>query len=216
MSAQEITSSTNTNLGAAPDGLRWQIRLLGGLQARCGSRDIHHFPSRAVALLLARLASAPERVQPREELIDLLWPGVDLGVGRNRLRQVLSTLKRLLEGDAAGASPVLQADRMNVRVVAGALDSDVQQLERHWRQGDIAAAQALARGEFLPGHYDQWVLDERSRLAALCERIEQNWVPGVARRDLMPLAVMPQSVTPHAEVYRSPPPHPSRRPRPPA
>jgi DNA-binding SARP family transcriptional activator len=48
-------------------------------------------------MLLARLALQPQRRHSREELIELLWPGVDADVGRNRLRQVLSTLRRLLE-----------------------------------------------------------------------------------------------------------------------
>ena len=75
----------------------WQIQLLGGLRATRGNSVIAQFPSRPIAMLLARLALEPQRRHAREELIDLLWPDVDLDVGRNRLRQVLSTLRRLLE-----------------------------------------------------------------------------------------------------------------------
>src|SRR5437773_9935911 len=75
----------------------WQIQLLGGLRAARGNSVIAQFPSRPTAMLLARLALEPQRRHSREELIELLWPGVELDVGRNRLRQVLSTLRRLLE-----------------------------------------------------------------------------------------------------------------------
>jgi DNA-binding SARP family transcriptional activator len=76
---------------AAP--ARWHVALLGGLRLSCTSQELTHLPSRAVTALLARLALDPGRAHPREELMELLWPGVALGVGRNRLRQALSTLK---------------------------------------------------------------------------------------------------------------------------
>ena len=41
----------------------------------------------------------------REELIDLVWPGVALDVGRNRLRQALFTLRQWLEPPGASGSP---------------------------------------------------------------------------------------------------------------
>lgn len=59
------------------------------------------WPSRAVVTLLARLALAPSRAHPREELVNLLWSDVALAVGRNRLRQALSTRKAQLEPPGA-------------------------------------------------------------------------------------------------------------------
>ena len=136
-----------------------------------GGQRIDHFPSRAVAVLLARLALAPDRAHAREELVELLWPGVAPDVGRNRLRQTLSTLKSLLEpsGDAAGA--VLRADRLHVRVLPGALDCDARRFEALARAGQAAAARALYGGDLMPGFYDDWVVDERRRLAALQEQL---------------------------------------------
>lgn len=52
--------------------VRWQVRLLGAVEAFDGVQRIERFPSRAVAALLARLALAPERAHPREELVELL------------------------------------------------------------------------------------------------------------------------------------------------
>lgn len=146
----------------------WQVALLGGLELRSGTLSITRLPSRAVTALLARLALAPQRAHGREELIELLWPGVATAAGRNRLRQALSTLKTILE--PAGREPrrpVLLADRTSVRVVPGALACDGPQFERAVRAGDLATARALYRGELLPGFYDEWIDDERVRLAAL-------------------------------------------------
>jgi len=150
----------------------WRVELLGGLRLSDGEQHLVRLPSRAITSLLARLAMAPQRAHGREELIELLWPGVALEVGRNRLRQALSTLKSILEPPSrVPAQPVLQADRTQVRVIEGALDCDICEYERAVRAGHVAAARALYRGELLPGFFDEWIDDERVRLAALHDRL---------------------------------------------
>ena len=150
----------------------WRVELLGGLRLSDGTQHLTRLPSRAITGLLARLALAPERAHGREELIELLWPGVDLEVGRNRLRQALSTLKSILEpASRVPAQAVLQADRTQVRVVSGALACDVIEFERAARGGHAAAARDMYRGELLPGFYDEWIDDERLRLAGLHDRL---------------------------------------------
>lgn len=152
--------------------VRWRIRLLGGLELDDGTQRLTRLPSRAVAALLARLALAPDRAHAREELIELLWPGVELPTGRNRLRQALSTLKSILEpAGSAATQPVLQADRLQVRVVPGAIVCDAVRFERDLRAGRVDAARAAYRGELLPGFYDEWIDEERQRLAALHDRL---------------------------------------------
>jgi len=150
----------------------WSVGLLGGLDLSDGSQHLTRLPSRAVTALLARLALAPERAHAREELIELLWPGVALGVGRNRLRQALSTLKGVLEpAGRVPPQPVLLADRVSVRVAPGGLGCDALRFERLARAGRHTAARALYRGELLPGFYDDWIDEERLRLAALHDRL---------------------------------------------
>ncbi|HNT37987.1 MAG TPA: hypothetical protein PKO45_02590 [Rubrivivax sp.] len=146
----------------------WQLRLLGAVSARCGEVEIQRWPSRAATLLLARLALAPDESQPREALIEQLWPGVAAGVGRNRLRQVLSTLRGLLEPE--GMPAVLLADRHYIRLIPGRLQSDVQRVQQALREGDTAAARASCGGELLPGFYEDWVLETRRWLAEQLER----------------------------------------------
>ena len=150
---------------------RWQVRLLGAVEVSNGHQVIDRFPSRAVAALLARLALASDQLHAREELVELLWPGVDLAVGRNRLRQALSALKSLLEPAGVPGQTVLQADRVGVRVVAGALACDVQRFERLARAGQRDAAAALYRGPLMPGYFDEWIHEERLRLSALHDRL---------------------------------------------
>ena len=139
-----------------------RLRLLGGFEIeRAGRVELSRLPSRAATLLLARLALHPRRQHPREELVELLWPGVELDVGRNRLRQTLSTLRALLETDE---SPLFNADRQQISLLPGALTSDAQ---------DFEATRAADHygGELLPGHFDDWVVQERHRLAALAEAL---------------------------------------------
>ncbi|MFY9514519.1 MAG: hypothetical protein WAQ05_26430, partial [Rubrivivax sp.] len=157
---------------ASPGGWAWRLQLLGGLQAGNGRQQITRLPSRAVAALLARLALWPERTHAREELVELLWPGVELAVGRNRLRQALSTLKSLL--DSPDQPPVLLADRLGVRVAPGALHCDVHDFESACRAGRYDEAAACYRGELLPGFYDTWIDEERLRLAALADHATQR------------------------------------------
>ena len=156
-----------------PPGAVWRVQLLGGLRAQRGDVVLTNFSSRSVGTLLARLALYPQRSHAREELIDLVWPGVALAVGRNRLRQALFTLRQWLEPlGAAGlpSAPVLVADRLSLRVVPGAIDCDVLRFEHSVRNSQHAQAVALYAGELLPGFYDDWVQAERSRLAALFDR----------------------------------------------
>ncbi len=152
-------------------GGHWQLRLLGAMEARNGEVLVTRFVSRPTAALLARLALWPQRMHPREELIDLLWPDAALDVGRNRLRQSLAALKRVLEPPGYEGPAVLLADRHALRINPQVLSCDVTAFERCAQQGRADEARALYQGELLPGFYDEWVLQERTRLAALAERL---------------------------------------------
>ncbi len=150
-------------------GAHWQLTLLGAVRAESRSMAVTRWPSRAAAALLARLALAPQRDHAREELVELLWPGVAPDVGRPRLRQVLSTLRALLETADTARDGVIVADRQSLRLVPGALGCDVLQFERFVQAGDAAAAREVYSGDFMPGHYDDWIVAERHRLSALAE-----------------------------------------------
>ncbi|MBX3635570.1 MAG: hypothetical protein KF683_09330 [Rubrivivax sp.] len=157
---------------SAAEAAVWHVRLLGGFEIDDGRHRLTRLRSRAAMALLARVASAPSRDHPREELAALLWPEADAETGRGRLRQTLSLLRAVLE--PPGGPPVLQADRRVVRAVAGALWCDAQAFEQALRDGQRELAQALYVGDLLPGFYDEWVVDERHRLLALAERLGER------------------------------------------
>ena len=175
---------------------RWHVGLLGGLCLSDGPQRITRLPSRAITALLARLALAPQRAHAREELIELLWPGVALDIGRNRLRQALSSLKSLLEPSGpVAAQLVLVADRSFVRVVPGSLACDAVQFEQHVRAGQVEAARSLYLGELLPGFYDEWIDEERLRLSALHDRLTLMTEPRPESRIDRPLHASPVPTT---------------------
>ena len=180
---------------------RWHLRLLGNLALENSQRHITHLPSRAATALLARLALWPDRAHAREELIELLWPGVALAVGRNRLRQTLSTLKSVLEpAHVHPPQPVLQADRLHLRLVAGSLSCDATQFERELRSGQHQAARDLYGGELLPGFYEDWIDEERLRLVALYERLGAANEPASAQ-----VSADSRSATPMSGPITTPP-----------
>lgn len=183
-----MTTSIRVHRSVGDPGAAWSIRLLGAIEARSPEGRVARLPSRAATLMLARLAMAPGRLHPREELVEMLWPGVAHDTGRNRLRQVLSTLKSQLEAGRDG--PVILADRLGLRLAPGALACDVAEFERHLRAGDWDRAEAAYGGELLPGFYDEWVIEERRRLAALAERLHTMPRVPPARRPVAP-AVSP-------------------------
>lgn len=162
----------------------WQIELLGGLRAWRGEQILSHFQTQKTAALLAYLARYSSERHLRERLIDLLWPDAESQAGRNRLSQALSWLRPHLETAPDQHGDVLLADRYHiglnpVRIVTdvGRFEAAVQAVEQAPTAEQVAALQhavVLGEGEFLPGYYDDWILEERSRLQRL-------WI-GVARR----------------------------------
>ena len=210
-----FTESPPESLAPSPPASApWQVQLLGGLQARHGDVLLSHFGNRSVAALLARLVLFPQRSHAREELIELLWPGVALLAGRNRLRQALFTLRQLLEptgltstsastsAPTPAPAPALLADRLSVRVAPGAFETDVLRFEHCLREGQPAQALGLYAGELLPGFYDEWIHAERLRLATLFERASA--APAVVAQAATPSALVnPAGLPTSVDVGRS-------------
>src|SRR6186997_783720 len=92
-------------------GVLCRIELLGGLRVHYGGHAITRFRTRKTAALLAYLAYHCHRQHPRELLIELLWPEIDVDSGRARLSQALTALRGQLEPRGADDGVVLQADR---------------------------------------------------------------------------------------------------------
>jgi predicted ATPase/DNA-binding SARP family transcriptional activator len=157
---------------------RWRIELLGRLRATQGDRTVTRFRARKTGALLAYLANHLDRPHPRELLIELLWPGVDLPSGRSSLSRELTSLRRQLEPPGVPEGAVILADRASVQLNPAACETDVQAFETGLQHAERArcAAERTARlteaaelyhGELLPGYFDDWILHERQRLAEL-------------------------------------------------
>ena len=159
-------------------GGRWALRLLGDVVLTGPAGEPRHLPGRTAAALLAQLAMAPDRAHARETLIDQLWPEANLAVGRNRLRQLLSTVKTALRAEP-GQPALLMAERQTLRLRPATLICDVVAFEAAVRSGRPADARALYRGELMPGHGEAWVHEERLRLAALADALDKP-APGPA------------------------------------
>ena len=155
----------------------WRVELFGGIQVKFAQAELTHFEMRRSAALLARLCYWPKRTHAREELTEMLWPEEDPEVTRQRFRQVLSTLRRALQSLDASSDQLLLTDRMSIRLDAGLVTTDVAEFEQAVRAAaghptdpparaeHLLEAVRLYRGELLPGHYDDWIPAERSRLA---------------------------------------------------
>jgi predicted ATPase/DNA-binding SARP family transcriptional activator len=161
----------------------WRVRLLGWLRLTRGGQTLSRFPTRQAASLLAALAYHTGRPQPREALMEMLWPGSDPDAARNRFRVTLSSLRKVLEPPGIPAGSVLNANRDTVRLEPPMVRTDVEEFESLLaragratgaeRRDVLEQAVALYEGELLPGFYEDWIGPERDRLAnartnALC------------------------------------------------
>ncbi len=162
--------------------------MLGGLRVFPTDNPdavITRFATVKTASLLAYLACFPQRVHPREELIERFWPDSDLDAGRTSLRSALASLRRQLEPPGTPTGAVLVTDRQSVRLHPRSFTTDVAAFENAVAKGDYPAAHTLYRGELLPGFYDEWVLDERERLVAVHETLEE--AEGIAPENAAPV-----------------------------
>src|SRR5690242_11788069 len=102
----------------------WSIQLLGGLALHSPQRQLSRFRTQKAASLLAYLAfhRAP---QPRETLIELLWPETQLETGRHNLGSALWFLRNQLEPPRVPPGSVLLADRLSVQLNPEAVRTDV-------------------------------------------------------------------------------------------
>src|SRR6266700_7407665 len=114
----------------------WSIQLLGGLSAHSPQRQVTRFRTQKAASLLAYLAFHPAP-QPREMLLDLLWPEAEPEVGRHNLSNALSFLRHQLEPPGIPPGTVILADRASVRLNPAAVTVDAVEFESDLRQAQV-------------------------------------------------------------------------------
>lgn len=145
----------------------WTVKLLGGLEVSGPAGRVRLEGRPAQLVKIVALACSPV---PAERVMEELWPGVDLGTGRERLRVVLHRLPRdpvpVIErnGDALQLGPEVSVDTAAFEAAARhALSADRQGLPTAPGLGE--AALALYPGDLLPEDlYDDGVAGPRERL----------------------------------------------------
>ena len=200
-------SSIGVTRAAAPV---WRVQLLGGLRVvplQPGSEGeaFGRFRTHKTALLLARLLLYPNRSHSRDELVDWLWPDAPIERGRANLSQTLLHLRKQFA--SGGASFV--ADHQSICVRAQDFQTDVVCFEQKVRDARAfarttqnappqelaalweAALQEWEGGELLPGFYDDWVENERSRLNELRQNVQTSWQATSAQAAAQPAALLP-------------------------
>ena len=138
-----------------------RISLLGPLRLEVDGVELPPPSSRRARLLLAMLA-LERRSHSREALAARLWPDVLDESARVSLRTALVRLRSAIGPEA---DRFLDASRDNV-ALAGPDEvwTDVGELDRRLRAGELEAALELAGEELLTGLEDDWVYERRDEL----------------------------------------------------
>src|SRR3954451_2773878 len=106
-----------------------RVQLLGELRITFAGQEAPCSFSRKLGGLLGYLACFLHRSHPRDLLIELFWPEVDLEAGRASLRSALPILRRLLESPGGTSGSLLLTDRQTVRLDPRRVSTDVEEFE---------------------------------------------------------------------------------------
>ena len=135
-------------------------------------------PSSRAAALIGFLVTHPGSPQPRQRIAGLFWPDSADGQALTNLRRELHQLRQLL-GDEPSlvvtSRDLCWSDRKTCRVDVRVFGIEYEAARAAAAAGDDDGAlahgeRAMAqyRGDFLPGMYDDWVLEARSQLEREC------------------------------------------------
>jgi predicted ATPase/DNA-binding SARP family transcriptional activator len=147
------------------------------------------FRTRTVEALLIYLASQ-RRPLGREILAELLWPERTQEQARTNLRVAIHRLREQLD-------PYLLVTRQSIAIHPDReIFLDAAHFEAHLATGQLIAATALYRGDFLDGFYqdgspafEQWALLERERLRTLAISAYQQLIDQTAAADQVDTAI---------------------------
>jgi TolB-like protein len=152
-----------------------QLCVLGTFGLGPAPRVRRTLPKKAQALL-AYLVMQHARPVPREQLAELLWGRSGGEQARRSLRQCLMAVRAALQ--AGDHTLTTEGDSVALVGPAMAVDATAfETLAKSRSQEDLAAAQALYRGEFLSGlqiasePFVEWLLVERRRLASAMSEV---------------------------------------------
>jgi predicted ATPase/DNA-binding SARP family transcriptional activator/DNA-binding CsgD family transcriptional regulator len=175
MHAEAASDPLRKRRYSSEDPFPVRLRLLGDFSVWVGSRAVGEgaWHLRKAKSLVKLLALAPGHRLHREQVMDLLWPGLGRMAASNNLRQALHTARQALEPDLPADSCYLASqDESLVLCPGGSLWVDVEAFEqaastaRSSREpAAYEAALILYAGELLPtDRYEEWAEEHRLRL----------------------------------------------------
>jgi len=134
------------------------------MDPRLDDEPLAPFDSARAESLLAYLLLHREAPQPRQRVAFLLWPDSTEPQALTNLRKVLHTLRRALPD----LDRLMDVGPRNLQWRADVpLWLDVEHFERALADGRLEEAVETYGGELLAGRYDEWLVEERERLAGL-------------------------------------------------
>jgi DNA-binding SARP family transcriptional activator len=153
------------------------VSLLGEQAISGEGAGVRASSSRAVALVAFLVVHAGSP-QPRQRIAGLFWPESPDGQALTNLRRELHQLRQVLGGEPSlqvTSRDLCWQDSSSCCVDVRAFDSACDAALAAAAAGDDQAstehaqlAVTLYRGDFLPGTYDDWVLEARSGLERRC------------------------------------------------
>jgi TolB-like protein/DNA-binding SARP family transcriptional activator/Flp pilus assembly protein TadD len=158
------------------------LRTLGHLALSDESGQPVKLRTRKALLLLACLASDPDRTWPRERLASLLWGDRQDEQARNSLRTALSDIRRVAGDDA------LDVEGTTIRLKNTAVSTDLDRLRRLESSEEFVDAgplETIYGGDFLADSGDavdspEWLGEMRSRVRDMAVSVMERTVDGLA------------------------------------
>lgn len=175
-------------------GYTLRIETLGGFRVWLGDEPVEEkgWQRWKARELLQLFITRRQHLLPKEEILSLLWPGVEKSAASRDFKVALHALNQVLEpGRPARSTPFFiqrQGSMYGLNPASG-FELDAAEFERRILEGlqtrdpdrarsVLAAGLSLYKGEYLPERrYDDWCMEERERLDALflrgAERLAQ-------------------------------------------
>jgi DNA-binding SARP family transcriptional activator len=160
-----------------------RVRLLGGFQVEREdlTGPVSVWQRRTAKTLTKLLATYPGHAMHREQILDILWPGIDVDSALNSFGKALHAARRAIEPELIprkGSAYLRLTDAMlalNTQHVRIDADQFQELAEAAIQRRDVPsyeAALAAYSGELLPeDRYEDWCAERRSLLVELRLRV---------------------------------------------
>jgi LuxR family maltose regulon positive regulatory protein len=186
-------------------GYQLRVQTLGAFVVWRGAEAIapHEWRRDKARQLFQLLLTRRRRLLERDQIVELLWPGLDGETAERDFKVALSTLYRVLEPALPARAPsayLLREGTLYGLRPGADLWLDAEQFERLAAEGDRLARQgdeafieryraslALVGGDFLRDYpYDEWCSEERERLLGVWLHAADRLAAALAERERWP------------------------------